>query len=568
MTLTDPRRNPASASGAGRGTDPNDPNDSNDDGATRLSTAPDPDSGRRITGDDVVSVLRRSWRQLTSMRTALLLLFLLALAAVPGSILPQHRLNELKVDAYYRAHPTLAPLLDKIGLFGVFSAPWFAAIYLLLFVSLIGCLIPRIRLHARAMARRPPAAPRYLDRLPHTASYETAGSPAEVAPAVRRLLRGWRTVVRDEGDGAVAVSAERGYLRETGNLVFHVALLVLLAGIAMGALWGWKATRLVVEGETFCNSVSQYDEYTSGRLVRPGDIPPFCVALDRFTATYQPTGEPKSFDAKIRYGGLSGDLNARYDVSVNHPLRHLSTRTYLIDHGFAPVITVTDPSGQTFRQPWPFLPQNTSTYVSDGVVKLADAKPKQIGIQGVFTPTRDPSDRFGLTSLFPAPRNPALSMVVYEGDLGLDSGVPQSVYSLDQTQIQRGKLKVVGRKLLLPGQSFRLSDGTTIRFDGFKEWATFQVSHDPGELVVLIAAVFMVLGLLGSLRVRRRRVWARIAPAGEGESAERTVVSLGGLARTDADSFAEEFNRIAAAARAGATASPEHAAGAVDARRD
>ena len=91
------------------------------------------------------------WRRLTSMRTALVLLFLLALAAVPGSLLPQRPLNQNKVDQYFADHPTLAPVLDRLGLFDVFGSPWFAAIYLLLFVSLIGCVLPRLRLHARAM---------------------------------------------------------------------------------------------------------------------------------------------------------------------------------------------------------------------------------------------------------------------------------------------------------------------------------------------------------------------------------------------------------------------------------
>ena len=110
-----------------------------------LSTQPAPDAARRVGGRGVGAQARRWWRQLTSMRTALVLLFLLAIAAVPSTILPQRSLNPVKVEEYFAGHPKLAPFLDRLSAFDVFSSPWFAAIYLLLFVSLIGCLVPRIR---------------------------------------------------------------------------------------------------------------------------------------------------------------------------------------------------------------------------------------------------------------------------------------------------------------------------------------------------------------------------------------------------------------------------------------
>ena len=83
---------------------------------------------------DSQGFLRWGWRQLTSMRVALILLFALAVASVPGSILPQRGNNPLLVDEWIDQRPTLGPLLDRLGFFDVYGAPWFAAIYLLLFV--------------------------------------------------------------------------------------------------------------------------------------------------------------------------------------------------------------------------------------------------------------------------------------------------------------------------------------------------------------------------------------------------------------------------------------------------
>ncbi|MBA3524686.1 MAG: cytochrome c biogenesis protein ResB, partial [Geodermatophilaceae bacterium] len=132
---------------------------------------------------------RRLWRQLTSMRTALVLLFLLALASVPGSLLPQRSLNQTRVAQYFVDHPDLAPVLDRLRLFDVFSSPWFAAIYLLLFISLIGCIVPRTRLHVRAIRQPPPPVPGRLDRLPQSGGYSTDGSVDEVAAAAEAVLR-------------------------------------------------------------------------------------------------------------------------------------------------------------------------------------------------------------------------------------------------------------------------------------------------------------------------------------------------------------------------------------------
>ena len=520
-----------------------------------------PGDGRPDGG--LVPVLRRGWRRLTSMRTALVLLFLLALAAVPGSLLPQVPLNPIKVDRYRAEHPALAPWLGRAGLFDVFGSPWFAAIYLLLFLSLVGCLVPRTRQHLRVLRGTPPPTPRHLHRLPESASYEVRGVPAELAERARGVLRGWRVVTRAEPGGVVTLAAEKGYLRETGSLVFHLALTVLLAGIAAGRLWGYQGTVLVEEGKGFCNSVALYDAFRSGRLVH-GGLAPFCVdRLDSFTARYDPDGTPSLFRADIRYSeGLDGAQRS-YPLEVNKPLRIEGVRVYLVSHGFAPRFTVRTTSGQVFADySAPFLPQD-GRLLSEGVLKLPDARPRQLAVLGLFAPTAVDLGGGRVASVSPAPDAPGVAIAVFAGDLGLDSGRPQSVYSVDQAQIDRGVLHAVARARMVPGDTLRLTDGTRITFEGYRQWATIQVSHDPGQPVVLGAAVFVVLGILLSLSVRRRRIWLRFTPgpagadgdgapdgAPDGVSEEaadgrRTVVAVGGLARTDAGSFSAEFARVA-----------------------
>ncbi|MDT7757856.1 MAG: cytochrome c biosis protein, partial [Mycobacterium sp.] len=67
---------------------------------------------------------RNTWRTLTSMGTALVLLFLLALGAIPGALVPQRSLNAAKVDQYLVDHPVIGPWLDRLQVFDVFSSFW------------------------------------------------------------------------------------------------------------------------------------------------------------------------------------------------------------------------------------------------------------------------------------------------------------------------------------------------------------------------------------------------------------------------------------------------------------
>ena len=528
----------------------------------------------------IMGWLRWSWRQLTSMRTALVLLFLLAVASVPGSTLPQNGTDPAKVQQYISHHPLLGPLLNRLSFFDVFAAPWFAAIYLLLFTSLAGCVLPRAFRLAISARAKPPAAPRHPARLPFGSAYRTALHPAERAGGgATRLLSGKGFRLRT-GDGWV--SAEKGYLREAGNLLFHIALLALLASIGLGAVFGYKADILLTEGDGFANTVAAYDQYHPGRAVAPGDLQPFTVWLDKFSASYVQSGplrgEPSSFDASLRYQAQPGGPMRHYDLQVNHPLNVDGAKVYLIGHGYAPQFRITDGHGNVaLQQAVPFLPAgDNNDFTAEGVIKVPDARPQQLGFIGVFLPT-EVAIGGQLSSAFPAPLHPAVSLVSYAGNLGVDSGVSQSVYQFQTSGMRR---LPIDPRPLFPGQSMKLpNDSGTVTFTGYKQWMSVQVTYDPGRLPALISAIAAIAGLLLSFLVRRRRLFVRVVaagggavgggaagggdgaggPAAGGDGAAGAVpggdvggaeVEFGGLARSDvAGGFEEEFAELAAAMR-------------------
>ena len=502
----------------------------------------------------VTAVVRNTWRGLTSMRTALMLLFLLAVAALPGALLPQYPLNPQRVRTYRAQHPTLAPVLDRLGFFDVFASPWFAAIYLLLFVSLIGCVLPRSLEYARQLRKAPVATPRNLGRLPHHARGDSDASPDEVIAAAQRRLRGWRVAVRDELGGVRTIAAERGYLREAGNLIFHLALIGLLVSFAIGKLVGYQGQVIVLaNGSQFCNSGPlAYDSFTPGRSVDGTALTPFCVQVNGFTPTYLPTGEAEDFRAALSYQGpddLATGTWHPYQLRVNDPLRMGGTRVYLIGNGYAPQFTVTFPDGQQRSSVVQWAPVDMGTMLSEGTTKFdppgvtddATRRTRQLAITGLFAPTATFRGSL-LSSAFPDLLDPAVAVDVLKGDLGNNSGRGQSIFSIDQSMVDSGRLKQVARSNLRPGEQLTLPDRTIVRFDGVMRFVSLQVSYDPAQPWVLGFAV-LVLGALGlSLTIKRRRFWVRAIPGGPAG----TVVELGGLARTEAAGYGEEFDRIAA----------------------
>ncbi|MEU2780441.1 cytochrome c biogenesis protein ResB [Streptomyces sp. NPDC007110] len=530
---------------------------------SQLSTAPAEDA-LNLPSLGVIGWVRWFWRQLTSMRVALLLLLLLSLGAIPGSLIPQTGIDETKVAAFRQAHKTLAPVYDKLGLFHVYGSVWFSAIYILLFVSLIGCIVPRTWQFVGQLRGRPPGAPKRLTRLPAYTTWRTEAEPEQVREAALALLKKRRFRAHLAGD---AVAAEKGYLREVGNLAFHIALIVMLVAFAWGQLFKSEGNKLIVEGDGFSNTLTQYDDFKSGNLFGQDDLDPFSFTLKEFKGTYEATGPnrgtPRTYEADLVYSEGADGKERKTTVKVNEPLEIGGSKVYLVSHGYAPVITVRDGKGnEVFHDAVPLLPLDGNV-TSTGAIKVMDgyrdAKGAwdQLGFQAFLLPTYVPGNE--LASQFPALLSPIMNVEAYHGDLGVNSGLPQSVYQLNKknlTGFKDGKGAQL-RKNLRPGDTLTLPNGAgSITFEKeIKEWAGFQVARQPGSGWALAGALAAIFGLAASLFIQRRRVWVRATTGDDG----LTVVEMAGLGRSESAKVPEELGDLAGILydRAPGAAAPE-----------
>ncbi|WP_225210435.1 cytochrome c biogenesis protein ResB [Brevibacterium gallinarum] len=495
-----------------------------------------------------LGMLRWAWRQLTTMRTALILLLILALASIPGSLLPQRIQDPAQVTQYIEDNPRIGPFLDAVQLFDVYASVWFAAIYILLMVSLVGCVLPRSKQHYKAMRQAPPPAPRRLSRMPGYQAFTASGTAEDMLTAAEARLKklGYRTTRR--GD---AVSAERGYLRETGNLLFHICLLGVTVTMAIGALIGYSGQRILVEGDTFTNSLVAYDSFEPGSYFSADRLDDYRLRLNSFDASFDDTaagnqfGQPRAFNADVTT--IQDGQETDHSLRVNEPIRIDGSRVYLTGNGYAPVITVRDGEGNvTYSGPVVFLPQD-GVYTSRGVVKVPDASPDQLGFIGILLPTASQNEKGELVSQFAELRNPYLVMNVFAGDLGLDAGVAQSVYELDTDNLDQlaGPDGQPLQLYLKPGETTELPDGLgSVELEEIKRYVALDIRHDPTQGIMLAFTIFLLAGLGLSLFVPRRRMWVRAADTDDGVATEVASLARGEDPRVvqAAESLAVELN--------------------------
>ena len=503
------------------------------------------------------------WRTLRSMRTALILLLMIALASVAGSLLPQWPNSPERALQYRADHPFWGTFFDRAGLFDVFGSWWFVLLVTLLFVSLVACLVPRTRA-LRRNVRTPPMQAREIDAFPLYAEVAVAAGPDEAIEAARRTLRRRRFRIARDPDRP-ALAAEKGLAREVGSLAFHWAFILLLAGVVYGKGTGFSGLIAVVEGQTWVDAEANYDgTIRAGRFF--DDFTGIGLHLKDFRSDFANTGQPMDFVSEVDLLEPDGSQLREESIRVNHPAKVEGLWIYQSSFGWAPVVEVTldgevvssgpvvmdrdaAPDGFVeFAMPW------------RGVVKLPGAGAG--GLDRAIELELWPDSRAFAALLEPGavPQamlvefDPIIRFTVWEGVLG-----DLATNRLDSTVLDEVSSGIVGAERtadLADGAALAEGEegsGSTISFPELRQYSVFQVARDPGVPLVLAAAILILVGLLPALYGSRRKVWVRADPDGDG-----ATVRIGGFALQRKPQFEEEFARLvdALSSAAGGASAP------------
>jgi cytochrome c biogenesis protein len=481
------------------------------------------------TSDTLYRSLLAVLRTLRSMRTALILLLVVAVASVFGSLVPQASTAPRAVMDLYLTRPLLARVYEALGLFDVYGSWWFTLTYVLLLISLGSCLLPRTRAAVKTLSQRPQPLG-HLGGMRHFAEAVVAVEPGAALDRSRRILRRRRFRVADAEPG---LAAEKGGAREWGSLLFHWSLFLLLVGAVYGKGFGFRGQATVVEGETWTEAHASYDlPPVEGRFFTEGMHTGFQLRVEDFDASYRRSGLPRDFVSRVTVISPDGAPVEEPEIRVNHPLSYQGVKVFQQGYGWAPVIEVRRDGRTLAEGPVVFITDtpNDQRRSWRGVIKLPSLRP-QVGLEFRLFP-----DALAAASGAPMlePRAPFLTFRAWRGDLRLTAA--QSVFRLDTTELEPWTDGGIGL-----GETIELPGGLEITFVELREYTQFLVTRDPGTWVMLAAALLILAGLVPALYSSRRRVWVRAVRAdGEG-----TLLQVGGFALQRRGAFEEEFKAIA-----------------------
>jgi cytochrome c biogenesis protein len=481
------------------------------------------------------------------MRTALILLLLLALASVAGSLVPQWPNSPERVVRFQLDHPLVGAFYGRAGLFDVYGSWWFVLITALLFVSLVACLFPRTRALVRTLRQRPVQA-REIDAFRLYEERVVPADPVRVIDGSRRILRRRMFRVANDDDGRPALAAEKGALREVGSLLFHWAFLLIVIGVIYGKGTGFTGRAVVIEGKTWIDAQANYDgQLRTGRFFN-GDFTGVGIHLRGFEDTYRRSGQPMDFVSHVDLLDPQGTVVRQADIRVNDPASIDGVEFFQYGFGWAPVVEVRRDGDLIASEPITFVQDIAPEGVPQlampwhGILKLPSLDP-QAGLTLELWPDsrawlqlRTTGEPVAMTQQF----EPIMFFKVFRGELA-----DTSSRSLDTSVMRRAGSGVVGA-----GQTIDLRSGDalaegaasselTISFPELRQYSVLQVSRDRGVPLVLLAAILVLLGLLPALYTSRRKVWVRAEPNGNG-----TVLKVGGFALQRKPQFDEEFSKL------------------------
>lgn len=411
----------------------------------------------------------------TSVRTTIAILCCLAVTSIVGTLIPQNvNLEQLQGSVspfYYR----LTVILD---LHNVYRSWWFTLLLVLLTANLVGCLVQRLRKIPREWRETAGKSSLSFTRFDTRPLNEIRDL---LTRSLSGLMHGSPQIIDRDGEIKLVWVRQRVFL--LGFPLIHAAIIIILVGGLVGLIYGFKGNILLKEGEVGREFVLS----PSGKVATL----PFDIAIDSFTLTRYPSGQPKEYRSDVVVLKNGGEM-LKGPIRVNQPLTFEGISLYQANYRLLGVKQV-----------------RLDVVESSG-------KQTELVIQPSETVSL-PQDRYRirLVGLDPGAtrRGPGVGLEVEE------PGSPMrqvKVYRNDKEPVELGTVK--------------------IRFKGYDPlYATgLQIGYDPGSGVVWVGCGLLIAGFLLTLFTNLSALSVRLTAEEKG-----TKIHVSGRCRRDRAQFRE-----------------------------
>jgi cytochrome c biogenesis protein len=442
------------------------------------------------------------WSFFSSVKLAITLLIIIAIASILGTIIPQ---QDAAGEFAGKLSPGMASVLDKLQVFDIFHSIWFLGLLLLLSVNLIVCSLNRFPSSwKRFRAISPPDEPALFKDLESNRVILTERKLEGEAERIEGLLKKRFKIVERKDKGVTSfVTAEKGRFSYFGVYLIHVSVLIIIAGMIIGFLLGFEAYVEVPEGESF-DTV----QLKGGKGIKKLD---FTVRCDRFTIDYYKDGTPKLYQSDIAFIKNDNTLH-QTPVIVNHPATFEGIRFYQAHYGKVPSgeAVIMLQKGREKAQP-----------IKVSVGKAFDLP----GNEGKATVVRMEPNLMQM--------GPAVKI-----NIAADTGNVQFWVFQNIEQIEEENPGLTDHvPLFNPGvfapYVFSLDMIQTKYFTGL------QVARDPGVPVVVAGSLLLVFGFMAVFFYAHRQVMVRIDRQGT-----HTRISVTGKTNKDPVGLSREIQRL------------------------
>lgn len=463
----------------------------------------------------------RILRWLSSLQVGIALMLILIAAAVIGTLIPQHNLEEF--DQFYaRLTPAERALYGHLGLFDVYHSWWFTTAVLLFALNLVLCSIDRFPMTLQYL-REPKvsATPLFAQAQPFYTTFSVAGHSADILNRLAHLFArfGWRPRQAPNAPFPT-VFGERGVWSRWNFFLVHGSILLILGAAFVGARWGYEGTMVLSPGVRTRSLILPGSRW---RGIPERSVPlPFTIRCEALRVELKdprgPLIPPNVINWYTDIVIEDAGAERRATIAVNKPFDYRGYRFFQSGTGRAgdaSRITLLMRSTAGSERVLSLVKNQTAVVPDLGEIRF-------VSFTGDFRrPSPSRSDGY---------ENPAAEL-----EITLASGERRTFWIFPETSQQLKTTRAALSEEQLPGYQFVLKDFDKVSFEHI-----LQVQYDPGIGAIYVGFILLTLSSLIVFFSSHERVWAVLEPEGS-----QLTIHLAAHASRNEERLGERFQALA-----------------------